>query len=565
MLPRVPNVAPGYAAPRIEVPTGEIIGVTQQPFVGITLNDAIGMALSKNTDLAIAQANRRIAGYQIEAARGAYDVRFNIAPSYTYSSQPPQNAFFAGPNFGPIVQKQINVQTGVSGITQDGQQYSLTATGGRVNNNSTINTFDPTYPTSLSFNLTQPLARGRSINDASRQLQLAQINSNLSSAQTLATASQTVSNVANAYWDLVAAWRNVAIQEEALRQARLQSQSNARLARQGVSAPIDVVQSNTQVNVFQDNVFSALQNVERLQNQLKSLTLSDPSDPIWTANLVPTSPVLRLPPEPSLTNVVTQALANRPEFDQLRAQRSSANVNLAYAKDQLKPQVNLQLGYTSNGFAGQLTPPSNSPFTQSSAAQAAAINALIMNANLGLPPSKQIPLLQNTNSPVPSYLVGNLGQSISNLLSNRFPTYNVGVDYQIPLGNHTAKANYAIAQTQVQETNVNEIALIERVTTEARNALQAYRAARYRLIAARAAREASEQVLASEQRRFRAGASTTYFVLQRQVDLANNRGRELQAQTDLNKAVVELQRVTGAILTQNNVDATTVGQGAIKP
>ncbi|MBV9148595.1 MAG: TolC family protein, partial [Candidatus Eremiobacteraeota bacterium] len=74
--------------------------------------------------------------------------------------------------------------------------------------------------------------------------------------------------------------------------------------------------------------------------------------------------------------------------------------------------------------------------------------------------------------------------------------------------------------------------------------------------------EASQQVLASENRRFRAGVSTTYFVLQRQLDLANNRGRELQAQTDLNKAGVELQRVTGSILRDNNVDATTIGSPA---
>ena len=100
---------------------------------------------------------------------------------------------------------------------------------------------------------------------------------------------------------------------------------------------------------------------------------------------------------------------------------------------------------------------------------------------------------------------------------------------------------------------------------EARNALQAYRTARYRLISARAAREASEQVLASESRRFRAGASTTYLVLQRQVILADNRGRELQAQTDLNKAVVELERVTGAILKDNNVDVSTLGGGTLQP
>ena len=562
-LPRVPNVAPGYVAPPIAVPNVELVGVTQQPFVGISLSDVIGMGLGRNTDLAIAQANRRIAGYQIVAARGAFDMRFVVQPTFTRSTQAPQNAFFAGPNFGPIVQEQFGVNGGVNGITQGGQQYSVTASGSRVDNNTTINSFNPTYPTALSFNLTQPLGRGASDNQPKRTLQLAGINAQGSTAQALLTASNVIANVENAYWDLVAAWRDVAIQEQALREARAQAQSNARLARQGVNAPVDVLQSNTQVNVFQDNVFSALQNVARLQNQLKQLILSDPSDQIWLANLVPMSPVLRLPPEPTLVDVVSRALANRPEIDQLRAARQTADVNVAFARDQLKPQLDLQLGYTTNGFAGQLIPVQNVPFLESQIQQTITINELVAFVNRQLPPNKQIPFIVPQNQTPPGYLVGGLSQSLNNLVNGRFPAYQAGLQFSVPLGNRTAKANYAIAQEQVRETEVNEAALIQRIAAESRNALQAYRSARYRLIAARAARDASERVLASEKRRFRAGVSTTYFVLQRQLDVANNRGRELQAQTDLNKAVVELQRVTGSILRDNNVDATTIGSAPL--
>lgn len=558
-LPAVPNVAPGYVAPDITVPNPELIGVTQQPFVGVLLGDAIGMALARNPDLMVAQANRRIAGYQIVAAQGAFDVRLMIEPNFTRSTQPPQNAFFSGPNFGPIVQERGGVSGGISGITPGGQHYSVNASGSRVNDNTTIDTFNPSYPTALSFNLTQPLGRGASENEPKHVLQLATVNARSVTAQALLEASGVIANVEDSYWDLVAAWRDVAIQEEGLREARAQAQSSARLARQGVGAPIDVVQSNTQVNVFQDNVFSALQSVARLQNQLKGLILADPADQIWMANLVPTSPVLRLPPEPTLAAVVERALVNRPEIDQLRAARESADINIAYARDQLKPQADLQLGYTSNGFAGQMIPTQNIPFIESQIVQTMTINELVAFVNRQLPPNKQIPFIVPQNQTPPRYLVGGLNQSLDNLANARFPTYAAAVQFTLPLRDRTAKANYAIAQEQLHETEVNEIALIQRITAESRNALQAYRSALYRLIAARAAREASQKVLASEKRRFRAGASTTFFVLQRQLDLANNRGRELQAQTDLNKAVVELQRVSGSILKENNVDATAIG------
>jgi HAE1 family hydrophobic/amphiphilic exporter-1 len=562
-LPAVPNVAPGYAAPKVSQPPPAIVGVTQQPFVGITLENAIGMALSRNPDLAVAQANRRIAQYQIEAAKGAYDINFQVEPKYQYAENAPQNAFFAGPNFGPIVQRSAAVTAGAAGILPGGQQYSVNVSGKQTYDNTTINTFNPYYPTIFSVNFSQPLGRGRGITQASRQLELARIGQEASTAQTLATVSSTIAQVQNTYWDLVAAWRNVAIQEQALKDTITQQHSNVRLARHGAAAPIDVVQVNTQIAVFEQQVFSALQNVALLQNRLKSQITNDPNDQIWNANIVPTTPVLQLPSQPSLADLVTQALRNRPEIAQVRDQLRSAGVNVSYAENQVKPQVNLQVGYTSNGFAGQLAPPGS--FFQSSAQQVVAINQLIAAVNQTLPPAQQIPALPASNTPVPSYLVGGLDQSIKNLLSNKFPVYSAGVLVSFPIGNHTAKADLAAAQEQQRIAQVQEASTIQRVTMDVRDALQAYQSAQAQLAAARTARQASEQVLASEQRRFRAGASTTYLVLQREIELADNRGRELQAQTNLNKAVVELQRATGTILSANNVNVTTVGEGALKP
>ncbi len=105
----------------------------------------------------------------------------------------------------------------------------------------------------------------------------------------------------------------------------------------------------------------------------------------------------------------------------------------------------------------------------------------------------------------------------------------------------------------------------ERIAAEARNALQSYQSALSKLNAARQSREAAEAVYASELRRFRNGASTTFLVLQRQVQLTQARGRELTAQTQLNQSVVELQRVEGTILTTNRVNVQTLGSQALQP
>jgi outer membrane protein len=570
VLPKVPNVAPGYAAPKNPpLPNGDLVGVNQDPFVGINLQDAITMALQRNTDLAIAESNNRIANFEIVAAKGAYDVQFQIVPSYNHSVEPPTSPFSTGPNGGPITQISDGISAGFTGMTGSGGRYSLMGSQQAINNNSIYNSYNPYYQTAIALQYTQPLLKGAGAGDpVHRQLVIANAQQSQQTAQLLTQASQTVTTVQNAYWDLVAAWRNVGIQEEGLRNAQAQAASNGRLAKAGAAAPVDVVESYTQINVFQDNVFSALQSVQALQTQLKQLILANPADPLWTANIVPTSAVLQVPAEPKLDDLIVTALKNRPELAQLRAERLVAAANLAYAKNQKLPQLDLGVGVTANGYSGVPSNLAGTPLFQTLGGEITSLNSLINNYNATATPANQIPTIAGNFGTLPSYQNGRLGTSYQNLADFRYPTYNVSLTLSFPIGNRTAKANYAIAEEQAKQIAVQELSLLQRVRAESVNAIQTLRETQYRLSAAGAARVAAARVLLAEQRRFAAGTSTTFLVLQRQLDLANTEGRELQAQTDLNKAVAQLDAVAGTNFADYNIDVKTTGTntlGAVTP
>jgi outer membrane protein TolC len=560
VLPPVPAIAPGFREPTVELPSGDIVG-NQAPFVGLSVEDAISMALARNTDLIVSQSNRRIAGFQIVAAKGAYDLQFQIQPAYSSAQSPSISPFQAGPNGYSVTQSSLGASASLGAKLPSGGSVSLGTSAQRVDNNGLYNSYNPYYQTALALNLGLPLARGRGIDETRREIALASINGALSNDQAQLSASNTLSTVLDAYYNLVAAWRNVAIQEDALLQAKAQSESNARLVKAGQAAPVDVVESDTQVQVFQDDVYSGIQNVASLQNQLKTLILSDPANPIWTANLVPTSPVTDVPPEPSLDDVVAAALRNRPEIAQLREQTRSADVNVAFAKNQTLPQLDLNLGVTENGFAGQANSIANTPLFSALGGTFSSVNALIGRVNTltpGLPPL--VPLnASGLNPTLVPFTLGGIGQSYANALAGRFPSYTISATIGLPLRNSSAIANYQASLEQRKQIATDEVALIQRLQAESRNALQGYRSARSRLIAASAARLAAEKVAASELRKFRAGQSTTFLVLQRQISLANDRGLELQAQTDLQKAAVELDRVTGNILQRYNFDLKTLG------
>ncbi|MBV8066370.1 MAG: TolC family protein, partial [Candidatus Eremiobacteraeota bacterium] len=516
-LPAAPTVAPGYRAPEAEPSDPGIVGVTRSPFVGITLQDAVAMALLKNPNLAVSASNVRIARYRVVQAKSNFDVHLQVEPSSNFSVLPPENLFFAGPGVqgngytcipvgfgtpypcsttgpGYIIQHQYSFQSGVNGQGINGTQYSASIAQIRTYNNTIINTFNPYYQAILSLSVTQPLLKNFGMNAVKRQLKLAVIDKDSTEAQALVDASNTIAAVEGSYWDLVAAWRNVAIQEEALHEAVEQQRSAVRLARRGALPAVTAVESETQVANFQSGVFSALQNVSHLQTQLKSLIVADAGDPIWSANLVPSSPVQELPSASDLAGVVALAQQERPEVRQVLDQRRAADLDLAYAKNQALPQADLVVQYFSNGFAGLLQPVPNFEVLA-----------------CGLP---------NHSCPTPPpQSQGNMTQAFHNLWTAAYPEFNIAVVFNIPLENNTARGLRATAKQEEDQALLQRQGLDQRIESEARNALQTYQSALSRLSSAGQARAAAESTYAGELRRFHNGASTTFLVLQRQVEL----------------------------------------------
>lgn len=555
MLPPVPSVAPGYRAPQTEPSAAHIVGVTQQPFVEISLQDAIAMALLHNNNLAVSAANFRIAHYDVVKTAGAYDIAFHVQPSSNYSVNPPVNFLEAGPGetatYGPVsdptsaaapgnvIQHQSGVAYGLSGQSENGGAYQAQIQQTRTYNNTLFDAFNPYYLASLNLAVTQPLLKNFGSNAQNRQLRLAVVNADSGMAQTLADASNTIAQVETNYWDLVAAWRNVAIQEEALKEAIEQQRSNVRLARSGAAAPIDAVESQTQVSNFQDDVYAALHEVSRLQNQLKSLVASDAHDPLWNANLVPSTSVQQLPSAGDLATVVAEGRANRPEVRAAEDKRLAAAIDRAYAKNQALPQADLQMQYESNGFAGLPAPVT--PFI------AGFCSSEGLNACPTPPPNTQ----------------GTMAWAYHNMWAGYFPTFNIALIVGYPIQGHVARGLHGLAGEETTQADLLLQGVYERIGAEARNALQTYQSALSKLGAARQSRQSAEAVYASEVRKFHKGASTTFLVLQRQLQLDEARLRELEAQTQLNRSIVEIERVKGTILKENGVDLQTLGSQAL--
>ncbi len=548
-LPPVPSVAPNFRANAQPFPELSRVGVDMTDQRPLSLREAIAMALANNKDIEVARQNVRIAEFDLQGSRGAYDPRFGSL-SYYERVTTPVTSFLSGGGAADasITQTDFTGTLRLEGLTpRYGGGYRIDFSSIRLSTDNIFTVLNPSYPTALTFSYTQPLWRGFRFDPTRRQIEVAKKNLSLTDAQFRQRAIETITAVQRAYWDLVFALRNLQIQRDAVRDARTQLEHNKRLVAEGMLAPIDVVAAEAQVSGFEQSVYSALEEVGRFENNLKNLIAENRESQLWNVSLIPTDPVDLNAPPASLPQAIETALTNRPELKQADVARAINELDQRLYRDQTKPQVDLIGTYGVVGNAGALNPnAANNPLTASNAALRERINLLsLIN---GVPPLPDaLPQI------IPDNLVGGYGQSLSNLTANRYNNFRVGVQLNLPLRNRTAEANLGRSLVEGQRIETQREQLEQLIQVDVRNAIQSVRTAESRLRAAASARAASEQQYQSEQRRFDAGQSTLFLVLERQTALTNARGNELRAQTDLNKSIAELQRATGNALEVNNV------------
>ncbi|HEV2827885.1 MAG TPA: TolC family protein [Pyrinomonadaceae bacterium] len=542
---QVPAIAPDFHPAQKPLPELGRVGVDLDRQKPLSVREALALALENNKDIEVARDNVKIAEFDFTAARGVYDPRL-ISSSYYERVTTPISSFLSGGSNGVTTQSDYTATARLEGLTPKlGGSYRLDFSAVRLTSNNSFTALNPQYPTALTFSYTQPLLRGLKFDSNRRQIEIARKNLSLTDAQFRQRAIETITNVQRAYWDLVFALRNLQVQRDAVRDSRSQLEHNQRLVNEGALAPIDVVAAEAQLASFEQTLFSSLEEVLRSENNLKNLIAVNRQSDLWNQSIIPTDPVDLVSPDISLPEAMKAAMENRPELQQSNVAREINQIDQKYFREQTKPAIDLVGSYGLVGLAGTSSGGIN-PLTSSSTQLRDAVNKLLFNAGFDLLPD----LPAQTISPD---LLGGYDQSLQNLLSNRFNNFRVGVQLNLPLRNRTAQAQLGRSLVEGERIATQREQLEQTIQVDVRNSLQQVRSAEARLRSAGIARQASEQQYQSEQRKLDAGQSTVFLVLERQTALTTARGNELRAQTDLNKAIADLQRATGNALTTNSI------------
>jgi HAE1 family hydrophobic/amphiphilic exporter-1 len=520
------------------------VGVKPSNRVTLTLQEAVAMALENNREIEIERLNVQKNEFDLKAARGVYDPTLNTSIFYDRRTTPVAS-LLAGGEDGKLKTTDF---AGTAKLTQrvpwQGGSVQATFDQNRATTGNLFYSLNPQFTSSLNIEFTQPLFRNRKIDAERRQIKIAKRRLDLSDSQFRQRAIEIISQVERAYWDLVFARRDEEIKRESVELARTQLEHNQRLVAQGTLAPVDVVSARVEVERRTDEAEAAVEAIQRAENALKSLMLA--SGEMWNAELAPVEqPQLDSSAALPFDDAIKLAFKNRPEMEQYRLRGELNKVDVDYFRDQTKPQIDLVAGYGAFGLAGKERAAAN-PIAASQEQLFARVNQLSQLAGLS-------PLPPFAFGPTPEKFIGGYGQSLGNLFGNDYRAWRVGVSINLSLRNRTAKAHLGRALVESKQIDVERERAEQLIEVEVRNGLQAVETARRRVEAAKNSRENAELQYTSEQRKFDAGQSTNYFILDRQNALSAARGRELKALTDYTKAAAELQRAMSTTLANKNV------------
>lgn len=532
------------------------VGVQTTNTLPISLDDAIRKALANNTGIEVTRDDVRFQETQIRSISGFYDPVISANPNYTRNS-----------TTGSSATNDFTVNTSFAQQLKSGGNYT-----GFFNNSRTENAFaaaqassgsigtsgsSALYTSSYGVRFNQPLFRNRTIDSTRRNLKIAKKRLEQTDADFRRTTIDTIQRVQQTYWDLVFALRDQQNQQANLELSRENlRQVEARIAA-GAAAPLAKAEVETELANRESSLLIATQQVSITENALKQLILGDPLSAEWSQNYVPTDKPAFSLDSVSLDDSLKDAMANRHELRRLRDAAEINKIDIDYFKNQTRPQLDLNTSFSLDGFArsGTNTGATTNLFTSvGDLALLNGINEVRTLSTIGLP---AIPNPSITIPPQPSYLFGGFGRSLANTFRSDAPNFSVGVTFSFPIGNRTAKASLAGAEIQRNQLATQMRSQEQAVIVEVRNAVQAVETARQRVLTARRARENAEIQLEGERKLFDSGRSTTFLLFQRENALTNARNSEIRAETDYNKALAELQRVTATTFDANRIDVVS--------
>ena len=486
------------------------------PLAPLTLEDAIARALEKNIDIAVVRLNPRLRDWDLVAQRASFLPTLTGTLGPSGSTRLPTRAIDGG---DLITTDTLTYNAGFTqALPKWGGDVTVNFTNSRVASSDELARRNPTFNSQLQFRLVQPVLRDFKIDSVRSQIQILQINRDVTELQVKGTIENTLANVRNAYWELVYAIRAIDVAQRSLALSQKLVEDNKIKVEIGTLAPIDVIQAEVQAASAAQALTTAEATWRTADLNLKRLIVASTADELWKSRLQPVDQPTVTPQPINVEGAVARALQERLDLQQDRKTLQTNDISMKVLDNATKPQLDMNVSYGVSAVGGP-------EFV--------------------------------TSGGVTTTLPGDYNQALRQILGFSYPAWSIQAVASYPLGTTAAKARYASAKIQYEQTQAQVRSRELQVAVEVTNAALSVESALKRMEAARLTRELAERQLEAEASKFEVGMSTNYQIVQFQRDLANARNSELRAILDYQRALVEFERV-------QSVGGTSTGISSIR-
>lgn len=466
----------------------------------ISLRDVVVKGMKNNLNIQAEEQAVQAVKTGTAVADSRFDTTFVASTSLLREKSPDTYRQSTGEYYD---RSALSASAGVVKEFENGLSASVTAATSVTEHNRNFEKLDERYTSSLLLNITLPLLKGAGVEVNRTQIKLAEKQTEAAQFGYLARVHALTEQIELAYLELARSQAVLAERIEAKRLAEELLAANRKRFSAGVAPVSDVQQAETALASREEQIIAARERAEMAANSLTALTLER-----ITAEMQATIPTAtgELQPEEELLKL---AFTGRPELKERRLGVESADIRLAFTDNKQLPRLDLVGTLGTNGLAG--------------------------------------------GEKTPTKFEGEYHDSLLRMAEADGYQWQVGVNFSMPLGNRTAKAELRKAQFEKKQLILTYKATETAVESEVRASRIRIERSRDRIAVAERYRNLAEITLHQETKRLAEGLSDTFKVLEYQNTLIEARIRMLNAQADYQAGKIALARATGAILGDLNM------------
>jgi outer membrane protein len=457
----------------------------------LTLDDAIKLALQNNQSLKVSAYAPQIGRANVLAAKGAFDPALTFRRTKSEDQAPGLSAILT-----PRAGKGDEYSLSLDGLMPWGLTYSIG--GNAQNQRGTFNSFVDNYTTFGGISVTQPLLRGFGFGATLLGVRVARANRGISEWQHRQTIIDTVTSVILVFNGLVEARDN-------LRIARLSRDLTAQLLsdnekrnRIGALSDADVTQARARLASREESILFAERRVRDVENQIRLLI----GDSVFKTS-GPDLEIAELAPAADITVDV------------------AADVKKAY---DLRPDF-----------------------------QAARLGVVIDRANHASEQNRLLPRLDFIGSYGYSGADSDFSNARIQVRERDARSYAAGFVVRVPLTFAEGRGRARASRLTLRQSEADLVQREQDIALSITAAAGQIETTKQRVAATRTAFELAKQALDAEEKRFQAGTSTTFFVLQQQEQLSAVQNSYARALADQRRAIANYERELGTTLASHNI------------